>query len=357
MINIITWNCQGAASKAFLRAAKWLISSEKPSIFDHWARVEALGFSGGIWVMWNNNVTMDIIASNPQFILANVEDDMENKWSIAFVYASPTPHLRRKIWSTLKPERFGGRKPWIAVGDFNSVSSAEEVSNRDTFALHRNANFNHWIFQEGLIDMGYSGARFTWMRGKSSESFKGARLDRALGSTKWMDTFPDTSIIHLPMFSSDHSPIKVVIGKGTEGPRNRFFFQATWPAHEDIDRVVSETWTNTTQITINTNHIAEALSKWNRDTFGNIHAKKRKLMARLGGIQKTMVNNWHNGIVRLNKKLSLELEEVLNQEELLWYQQSRENWIRSGDKHKVLSPFHEGEEKTKQMVRIDRYIK
>lgn len=69
MMKIIMWNCQGVESKSFLRAAKWIIASERPAIFDlfetkilgdkanevckklgfhQWVRVEAIGFSGGI---------------------------------------------------------------------------------------------------------------------------------------------------------------------------------------------------------------------------------------------------------------------------------------------------------------------
>lgn len=262
-MNILTWNCQGAASRSFLRAAKWIISSERPTIFalfetkvsgtkaneicnklgfHHWVRVEAIGFSGGIWVMWNDNVTVDVIASNPQFLLANIHDGLGREYSIAFVYASPTPHLRRKLWDALSPECLGGKEPWLAIGDFNSVSSADEVSNPNTFALHRNANFNHWIFQEGLIDLGYNGARFTWMRGRESGTFRGARLDRALASSEWLDTFPDTSVTHMPMIESDHSPLLVTTERVEARPRSRFHFQAAWTTHARFEEVVSEAW-------------------------------------------------------------------------------------------------------------------
>ncbi|WCJ18313.1 hypothetical protein M5689_000675 [Euphorbia peplus] len=66
-MSYIIWNCQGAASKLFIRSLKLVISSYRPKIlalietktsgsaaeavcckigFDSWFRVEALGFSG-----------------------------------------------------------------------------------------------------------------------------------------------------------------------------------------------------------------------------------------------------------------------------------------------------------------------
>lgn len=72
MFKFMVWNCQGAASRAFLRALKDFVKTNKPDVialleprifgdqadkvcsstrFDNWVRVEAVGFSGGIWVL------------------------------------------------------------------------------------------------------------------------------------------------------------------------------------------------------------------------------------------------------------------------------------------------------------------
>lgn len=32
IMKIISWNCQGAAARSFLRAAKWIVSMEQPTI-------------------------------------------------------------------------------------------------------------------------------------------------------------------------------------------------------------------------------------------------------------------------------------------------------------------------------------
>ena len=63
------------------------------------------------------------------------------------------------------------------AGDFNSVTKAEEVSNAGKFDKRRCSGFNDWIFGNGLIDMGFIGPKFTWIRGRSPSAFKGARLD------------------------------------------------------------------------------------------------------------------------------------------------------------------------------------
>lgn len=56
-------------------------------------------------------------------------------------------------------------------------------------------------------------------------------------------------------------------------------------------------------------------------------------MARLEGIQRAIGNNHHNGLIKLDRKLRKELDDTLHQEELHWFQQSREDWIHSGDRN------------------------
>ena len=90
---IIVWNCNGAASKSFLRTLKELLNRLKSGIlglvetkcigdhtntiynplgFEYWTCVEALGFSGGIWLFWKENLHLKIIKTHPQFLHVRV---------------------------------------------------------------------------------------------------------------------------------------------------------------------------------------------------------------------------------------------------------------------------------------------
>lgn len=70
---------------------------------------------------------------------------------------------------------------------------------------------------------------------------------------------------------------------------------------------------------------------WSRSEFGNTEKKKQKLLARIEGTQRAIERQPHNGILRLEKKLRAEFDEVLHQEELKWFQKSKEDWILSGE--------------------------
>lgn len=224
---IMTWNCQGACSSEFIRAAHLFINTHRPDVlalletkvagekanevckqlgFSSWVRVEALGFSGGIWIIWNDKVNIRIRYTHPQFVALDVIQPVM-EWSMVIVYASPDGVLRKRLWRDLSKDDLGLYKEWLAVGDFNSVLSSDEVSSPGNFNERRSKGIKEWIFSEGLLDPGFSGPTFTWTRGKDGQNFRGARLDRALCTPEWLDKFPHLKVKHLPALKSDHSPI------------------------------------------------------------------------------------------------------------------------------------------------------
>ena len=88
-----------------------------------------------------------------------------------------------------------------------------------------------------------------------------------------------------------------------------------------------------------TNHFSAAIEKftseatqWNKNQFGNIFEKMRRLMARLNGIQKAVASNPTSTLIELENQLHKDLEVVLDQEAELWALKSRVNWMVLGDR-------------------------
>ncbi|KAK8535766.1 hypothetical protein V6N13_015286 [Hibiscus sabdariffa] len=78
---------------------------------------------------------------------------------------------------------------------------------------------------------------------------------------------------------------------------------------------------------------------WNDTIFEYIGTEKRTLMTRLRGIQKVLCTRRSHFLVSLESSLLLELECLLDQEELLWRQKSRSEWITHGDRN--INYFHQ----------------
>ncbi|XP_031111990.1 uncharacterized protein LOC116015963 [Ipomoea triloba] len=263
-----------------------------------------------------------------------VTEEGQEPWFYSVVYGSPSHHLRRRLWAELSLSKLGFAGPWMLAVDFNAVVCQEETSNYSSLTVQRSSDFVSWIHDEGLIDLGFSGPRLTWIKGNSSVTAKGARLDRALCNIEWRQRFPNASVVHLPRISSDHAPILIrredVISNRV---RPSFKFQATWFTDKGFSEVVENTWRRNCSLHYNITRMTATLDRWNRDIFGNILRRKRSLLARLHGVQRRIASGFHAGLSELEKKLAEKYHEVLYQEELLWFQRSREEWIVSGDRN------------------------
>lgn len=118
--------------------------------------VEAIGFIGGIWMLWCNSIHVTIVKTHPQFVSLQVREKKET-WFFFIVYMSPIHGLHKQLRKNLCRDRLNLNKHWLAAGNFNVVTSEMEVSPNSNFSNQRCANFVDWIFNEGLIDLGFDG--------------------------------------------------------------------------------------------------------------------------------------------------------------------------------------------------------
>ncbi|KAI9111378.1 hypothetical protein K1719_017068 [Acacia pycnantha] len=144
---ILIWNVRGAASKgvaAVVRDMKRryrvdVVAILEPRIsgnqatkvirswgFGHSYRVEADGFSGGIWLLWESDcLRVDIILKDEQFIHCRLGLDRKELLFTA-IYASPNEHRRCSIWEKLGSLAKEIEEPWLLGGDFNEIKTPLE---------------------------------------------------------------------------------------------------------------------------------------------------------------------------------------------------------------------------------------
>lgn len=181
--------------------------------------------------------------------------------------------------------------------------------------------------------MGFSGPKFTWSYGVSTHTRKAARLDRALCDTMWRSCFPSATLRHLPHAHSDHCPLLLKLSTvdcSWLGHRP-FRFTSAWLRHPDFNLLVNREWKEKGGLQSSLSLLTESLWAWNVHTFGDIFQRKKRLSSRLEGIQRAMGRYCSNGLLSLERRLNREWEEVLFQEEMLWIQKSRVEWIKEGD--------------------------
>ncbi|XP_061347428.1 uncharacterized protein LOC133292952 [Gastrolobium bilobum] len=96
--------------------------------FPNYFKQEADGYSGGIWILWDNKVVdLEIISTHHQFVHTKVVHLLSMKIElITFVYGSPRRIKRRILWAELDIISQSIQGAWLLIGDFNSVLHASE---------------------------------------------------------------------------------------------------------------------------------------------------------------------------------------------------------------------------------------
>lgn len=180
------------------------------------------------------------------------------------------------------------------------------------------------------MDLGATGSNFTWHRNRNGLRIVSKRLDRALSDCSWRMAFPEAGVENLCRLYSDHHPIILRCGGVSSCRGDRpFRFEAFWASHQDFLDVVREAWAQGNHEVIDgLEHVQKEASRFNEEVFGNVFRRKRLLEARIRGIQKKLETVDTLYLCRLERELHNDYNRVLHQEELLWYQKSREKWVR-----------------------------
>jgi hypothetical protein len=94
-----------------------------------------------------------------------------------------------------------------------------------------------------MIDMGFSGPKYTWSNCHDFSSLIMERLDRVVANSDWKLLYPDASVTHLPRTHSDHYPLLLSLCPvhSCSFPRP-FRFENMWLSHPDFLNVVIQAW-------------------------------------------------------------------------------------------------------------------
>lgn len=195
--------------------------------FDNSYRVDAVGQSGGLWLLWRSDVgEVDIVKTSSQYIYATVKKDTDIVHLIV-VYAAPSVTRRCGLWDELRILLRDITEPLIIGGDFNTIVRTDERTGGNGSLSPDSLAFGDWINDSFLIDMGFKGNKFTWRRGRVENTFVAKRLDRVLCCANTRLKWQEATVTHLPFLSSDHAPLYIQLSPEGRGDPNRRSEQET----------------------------------------------------------------------------------------------------------------------------------
>lgn len=128
-------------------------------------------------------------------------------------------------------------------------------------------DFNYLLNECNLIDLVFSGPRFTWSNCKKDNLILGL-LDRFLANPNWITNFPNFVVTHLPRTTSDHCPIMINLNPGLLQFRKSYKLKTMWPNHPTFDLIVDQNWSSQSiDYSSSINRTTNAIINWNQNTY------------------------------------------------------------------------------------------
>ncbi|XP_028783726.1 uncharacterized protein LOC114739817 [Neltuma alba] len=350
---VASWNCRGAGNRCFPYTVKDIVYKLQIDVlclmetrisgtraegvirklgFSNWIRLEASGFAGGIWVLWNeDSMHVNYICSSTQFVHCKIVDVKHNNSFFAtFVYGETSPQKRIPLWLSLKAIAEATEEAWLVIGDFNTFLDTTDKMGGSPANHGAMKNFADCIREAELFALPIEGEKFTWEKKGVKE-----RLDWTFGNLKWETEHPQSKASHNLKYKSDHRIIVVNDGQRTpqgEYARRLFRYQLAWALEESFKEVVCSSWDNV-EWCEGARKFEKATLSWNDTVVGNTMKKKKQVIRRLEGIDRARQNSVTNGLFKLEQKLWKEHSKLVAQEELIWFQKSRCKWLQWGDRN------------------------
>lgn len=191
-------------------------------------------------------------------------------------------------------------------------------------------DFHCCLLQCHLLDLSYVGCPFMWEARGIKE-----RLDRGLNNQEWQIRFPEATVLHLPALKSYHRPILLQVQRPNNTPQiaRPFRFMVNWLADATFAGVVQRSWAEEVKWEQGVRNFHSQAAAWNRECCGNIFHQKRRIMARMEGIDKKLEEGQNRGLEKLRTKLWQEYQDILVHEDGFWYQRARQDLLKFGDRN------------------------
>lgn len=290
------------------------------------------GRSGGLALLWKNNVSLSLISRDERLIDVAVKYN-ERNFHLSCLYGHPIQSERHFLWNHLEFISLNRTGPWLLLGDFNEIlSNSEKIGGtpRENWTFR---NFRNMITTCDLTEMKSIGDKFTWSGERHSHSVK-CCLDRAFINSEWRTEYPHAEVEFLEFAGSDHKPIMVRLNNPEPQRHKLFHFDKRLLDVPSFKGVVKNGWakgtyTVKTPITDRIRTCRQAMARLKHQSSLNADVRIKTLRARLNRALDSNLMSVRHQIPQLRQALS----KAYHDEEIYWQQKSRNQWMKDGDRN------------------------
>ena len=193
---------------------------------------------------WDENLQVTVLDSCARYIDVRIVDNANDKaWRTTFVYGEPRVEHRHRMWSALSGLRAVSSESWLVCGDFNEAMWQHEHFSRSPRSENQMLLFRVCLEDCELMDLGFSGAPFTYDNRQQGDRNVRVWLDRACADEAFKEIFPFAQVVHLASSCSDHVPIMVRLAhveprRTMSVPR----YEIMWERHPHLEAMIAESW-------------------------------------------------------------------------------------------------------------------
>ena len=173
--------------------------------FDEEWLVDPIGIGGGLALWWCEDVTVNILFSSTNIIHTKISAlNFETPSYVTFVYGPPKERERILCWNEIRRIAYGINDSWMCVGDFNDLLRQDEKLGGNPRSMRKILNFQKFVADCALIDLGFNGYRYTWCNKREGEHIIWERIDRAFGNALQCESFPNLEVFHIEPQGLNH---------------------------------------------------------------------------------------------------------------------------------------------------------
>lgn len=235
--------------------------------------VESKGRVGGLCILWKNGMSIKEVEFDKNLIAVKIFDSILDRLLVCF-YKPPYHSKKKKAWGNLFALLEAHHGPWAYIVDFNFIINDDEQSGGKKGSTFATNYLKELLFEFNVVDLGYSGNKFTSAKGKWGSVTIKRRLDRRVASISWRLAYQKASITHLGAIKSNDTPILLNTNPSDSFVHRPFQFEAVWLRDESCHSVIDKAWnmealdSDFVKLYKRQALTRDALKKWNKEVFG-----------------------------------------------------------------------------------------
>jgi len=296
-----------------------------------------------IMVGWNPiKLNLTCTHQSPQWLTCETTSLSTNaSLKITFIYGFNTPAERTSLWLYICQEsRMSTSIPWILMGDFNAIMRPADRHGGDTTWHHHLDDFNNCIQQAQLLQIPYSGLKYSWHNGQHGDHTIQKKLDWIFCNPCLLTNWPEAHSSFLPRHLSDHSAMTLNLRQESYQRHPPFKFLNVWADREDFSAIVNSSW----QTHVQGNPMYRFTTKLRllKAEFKNLHHQhtshisNRVARAKADWNAAQLILDQRPASAEANsreRELAKAYMLLCKEEESFFKQKSRIQWLQLGDKN------------------------